>query len=478
MSEGFTVAIIGGGFAGSAVAFQLARLATPNLRILVFEPRPALGGGLAYSTVEPVHRVNVVAQRMSLVPDEPLDFAHWFAAAGGDDPEAVLPDGRVFPRRAAFGRYVSERLEPDLASGQISHIRAKVGQLARAARGWLVQSDRHPEVQADAVVLALGNPPPVAPVSLARGLAGAVGFIADPHKAGALEAIGKGDRVLVVGAGLTMADIVAALDRAGHCGAIHAISRRGQRSRGHAKEVIRPAETVIIPQARTALGLLGGVREALRLAQRRGEDWHVVFDAVRPFTQDIWKELPLAERQRLLRHLRPYWEAHRHRIAPQLEAVLARREAEGRFSTEAASIVSARRNSAGLAVTLRQRRDGALREQLFDAVIVTTGPAHGRAIAREPLLAGLAEAGWLTPCPTGLGLACNRRSRALDAFGVPQPDMFIAGPLARGTFGELTAVQEIARQAAEIVAATMELHRPKGPKVFAPLFSKSGNFLS
>ena len=279
MSEGFTVAIIGGGFAGSAVAFQLARLATPNLRILVFEPRPALGGGLAYSTVEPVHRVNVVAQRMSLVPDEPLDFAHWFAAAGGDDPEAVLPDGRVFPRRAAFGRYVSER-EPDLASGQISHIRAKVGQLSRAARGWLVQSDRHPEVQADAVVLALGNPPPVAPVSLARGLAGAAGFIADPHKAGALEAIGKGDRVLVVGAGLTMADIVAALDRAGHCGAIHAISRRGQRSRGHAKEVIRPAETVMHPQARTALGLLGGVREALRLAQRRGEDWHVVFDAV------------------------------------------------------------------------------------------------------------------------------------------------------------------------------------------------------
>jgi uncharacterized NAD(P)/FAD-binding protein YdhS len=57
-----------------------------------------------------------------------------------------------------------------------------------------------------------------------------------------------------------------------------------------------------------------------------GLDWRSVVDAMRPHTQTLWHQLPLAERRRFLRHARPYRDLHRHRIAPdaarQLDATV------------------------------------------------------------------------------------------------------------------------------------------------------------
>ncbi|HEY1858323.1 FAD/NAD(P)-binding protein [Acidocella sp.] len=448
-----TVAIIGGGFTGAAVAFHLACTASSRTRILVFEPRRVLGCGLAYDTDNPVHRINVTAQRMSLLPEDNGDFARWIDATGAcaDDPEAFLPDGRIFPRRAVFGRYVAARLTPFLAAGRISHITERATRLSRGSNGWFIACD-HGLAHADTVVLALGNPLPIVPAPIALALQGDPRLIADPNAAGALDAIGPQDRVLVIGTGLTMADVVASLDRRGHRGPIHAVSRRGQRAHGHAAIVTPPVGSFVDLSSCTARGLLRQVRARVAQGRKEGLDWHPVFDTLRIEAQTIWAALPLTEQRRLLCHLRPYWETHRHRVAPQLNCVLEHQAGTGSLLVQAASIVAARRQDNALAVTLRPRGHATTVEAFFDAIIVTTGSAPASLTRREPFIAELVRARQLAPDPTSLGLACDRLGRALDASGAPQLDLLIAGPLARGIFGELTAVAEIACQAADLAA--------------------------
>lgn len=116
-----TVAIVGGGLTGAAVALHLRnswRLDPDTLDLVVYEPRAEIGRGLAYDMQDKVHRVNVPAGRMSIDPEDEGAFERWFHATGEvrADPGALAEDGRYYPRRDAFGRYVHAELLslPDL----------------------------------------------------------------------------------------------------------------------------------------------------------------------------------------------------------------------------------------------------------------------------------------------------------------------------------------------------------------------------
>ena len=92
------IVIIGGGFSGAAVALNLLRKLPPGTAgITLVEPRNLLGGGVAYSSTDPAHRLNVPASRMLLLCEEPGAFEAWFKSSGAlaEDPEALLADGRI-----------------------------------------------------------------------------------------------------------------------------------------------------------------------------------------------------------------------------------------------------------------------------------------------------------------------------------------------------------------------------------------------
>lgn len=454
------IVVVGGGFTGAAVAFHLVEH-LGNRAVTIVEPRPGLGAGVAYSTGDPSHRINVPAAKMSLVPSDPAHFERWLAATGalaGDD-AAVLADGRAFPQRALFGRYVGEHLAPALAGGGLRHVREPAVAVARAGVGYAVRLASGAVLPAAAVVIATSHPPPEPPAVLAAALAGHPGFVPDPWAAGALAAVGRHDRVLVVGTGLTMADVVATLDRQGHEGPITAISRRGQRSRGHAAVPAAPDGDFATAPATTAVALLARIRAAVADAAGRGLPWQAVLDAVRAQGPAIWRALPDGERLRLLAHLRPFWDTHRFRIAPQVEAMLAARERAGTLEIRAARLLAAAPAGAHITATLRPR-GGAPALSAWDRVVVTTGPAHDRIFATHPLLSALAAAGLARPDRYGLGIAVDAAARALGADGA-QPGLFVAGPLARGTFGELMGLPEVAEHA-EFVARGVDRHLALG----------------
>lgn len=459
------IAIVGGGFTGAAVAANLARnAASDGATIIVLEPREHLGAGLAYDTDNPAHRINVPAARMSMVPDDPDDFLNWLAARGEprDDPEALAVDGNLYPRRTVFGRYVGEFIAPFIESGKVVHRRERVEHIERLGNGWQLGTSAGTELPADIVVIATTHPAPCAPRGVSQALRGHPRYVPDSTVAGALACIRADDHVLVIGNGLTAADVIASLRLADHRGRIVALSRRGLRSRGHAGKPQEPFGDFTSDPARTALELLTHVRRTVRAAAEIGTSWHGVFDALRSQGGQIWQALPVPERRRLVRHLRVLWDVHRFRVAPQVDGAILHGLEKGQLRILGAFIDRVESDGQVITVDIRHRHAGARERLLFDACVVTTGPAHTGILSSQDWLADLASQGWLRPDDVGLGLACDETSRAIGADGTAERSLLVAGPLARGTFGELMGLPQVNDHAifvAEQIAAM--LTRPR-----------------
>ncbi|SHJ55348.1 Uncharacterized NAD(P)/FAD-binding protein YdhS [Aureimonas altamirensis DSM 21988] len=457
------VIIVGGGFSGAAIAYHLCRMPhLAGLPIRIVEPRAWLGCGLAYSATDPAHRINVPAARMSLLPDEPGHFQDWLdaGAACRDDPAACWPaTGALFPQRGIFGRYVAEQLAPFVADGRVRHLRQWAVQASRDRDGWDVKLSDGSSARAELLILAATHPRPGTPTPLAA-IAGAPAYVADPYAEGALDSIADDARILIVGSGLTAADMVATLDGRGHRGEILCLSRNGLRSRGHCVQTGTWTADFRAAAAQGAGPLVAAIRQEISRAAKAGAPWQWVMDHVRDSGPDLWTALAPAERIRLVRRLRAFWDVHRFRIAPQVEAVLDKRERAGTFRHVAARLVASAATDDGLEVRYRQRGESQMRTGLFDAVINTTGPSHGDILSGEGLPARLAAAGLLRPDPTRLGIETDRSGRAIAADGRVQPDLLIGGPLARGTFGELMGLPEVSRYAKAVADSAADRLSP------------------
>ena len=263
--------------------------------------------------------------------------------------------------------------------------------------------------------------------------------------------------MLVLGSGLTSADMVAELDRRGHRGAIVSVSRNGLRSRGHPGIRGEPFGDFASAPATTALRLLSNIRAALAAASAANLTWHSVFDRLRAQAPGIWSALPPEEREKLVRRLRVFWDVHRFRIAPQVAAVLERRERAGTFRYFAARLVGSRMRGGKFEVEFRRRRRAEPETMLFDAVINSTGPAHRTAANLNAALRTLSGAGFVQPDRYGLGIRTSQESRAICSDGSAIPTLFVAGPLARGTFGELMGLPEVARHGQVVALEIIDL---------------------
>ncbi|MDZ5650161.1 FAD/NAD(P)-binding protein [Nitrospirillum sp. BR 11828] len=457
------VVILGGGFSGAVAALHLARAVTVPVDIDIVEPRPLLGGGVAYSTPDPQHRINVPAARMSAFSADMGHFDRWLRRSGvlATDPQALVKGGHIFASRLEFGRYLDGLVREQAASDGPAHIR-HVQQRAMAITpiprdappgqsiGYAVALENGSRLVADMVIIATSHPPPAPPRILAQALGGDPRLIANPWAPGALEAVAPEARVLVVGSGLTMADVVASLDAGGHRGPVTVFSRRGLTPRGHALDATDLVGDFATRPERTALALLRRVRAAVIAAEVEGRPWQAVLDAVRRDARAVWQALPLDEKRKVLRHLRPFWDAHRYRIAPQPEATIQKMQARGQLEILAASLADITASPEGIRATLRPRRGGAALTRVVDVVVVATGPAHDHLIDAVPALAPLVTSGRLRPDALGLGIAVDEQSRVLDTRGLPDETLWVAGPLARATFGELMGLPQVLIHAEEV----------------------------
>lgn len=433
--------MVGGGASGAIFALHLLRQQRNDIELTIVEPRAELGAGIAYGTSNPVHRINVPAGRMSLFSDRLLDFDDWCREQGVPalDPDATVGEF-LFPQRAWFARYVSARLGEAGQGDRLRHLWQSVVEIARENGHYRLRLSGGESITADIVVLATGNPPADLPRPL-RPLIGDSALISDPWRDGALADVGPNEHVLIVGAGLTMGDTVANLITHGHTGSILAISRHGLLSRPGSRVPVQPQGDFAQLPHPTALSLLRQFRrEATRFP------WRSVVDALRSRLPEIWGDLPLSERRRLVRHVRVFWEAHRFSMAPPVHDVVAAARERGQLTIEAGRIIAVDRTGTGLAVNWRARGATSPAQIHVDRIINATGPAFARATDIAPL-SRLRERGEIAPDPLGFGIAVDTLGRTADQAGAFSDTLFAIGPIARGARGELSGIREISDHA-------------------------------
>jgi len=323
----------------------------------------------------------------------------------------------------------------------------------------VLRLDSGKEIVADRVVLALGNYAPADPPMADGGAALATArYIRDPWRPGALEVASPHAPVLLVGTGLTMIDVALDLRSRGRTAPMHAVSRRGLLPQPHRQSGVPPTFEHRPPQIETGPATvrhyLRAVRAHVRHVAPNGVDWRDVVTALRPITSTLWRRLDTRERARFLRHLRPFWEAHRHRSAPRPAALLARMIAEGDLTVHAARLVALRAAPDSIEVVLRRRGQASEERLVVGAVVNCTGPQSDLRHLDDRLVKALRARGLIRADPLGLGLEVADDGAVLDAGRRPSRVLYHVGPLLRARDWEATAVPEL-RSYAAATAATL-----------------------
>jgi uncharacterized NAD(P)/FAD-binding protein YdhS len=451
------IAIIGAGFSGTLLALHLLRRTPPAVRVVLIERHNRFAQGPAYATGNPSHLLNVPAGRMSAFHDRPGDFLEWLQQQ--PDASAEVGASSFVPRRQ-FGAYVRQLLHEELrrpgAADRLELVRGDVAAIEAEPHGPLslcIGADRR--IAADLAVLAIGNFPPEPPSLADPAFFDTPHYRPDPWAGDALNGLDPEAAVLLIGTGLTMVDTVISLEDAGHRGPIHALSRRGLMPLCHAgaAPAVRRSGTAIPARLTDSLRTL---RAEARRAQRDGSSWQASLDELRPFTRDLWQALPPEDRARFLRHLRPWWDVHRHRLAPAVSRRIEGARARGQLHIHAGRIESI--TAATDAATLVYRPRGADERRTLSVarVVNCAGPACDFDRIPHPLVRRLLADGMVRPDPHRLGLDVTPSGALKDRSGAISRQLFAVGPVTKGAFWEMTAVPDIRRQC-ELLAAQLAM---------------------
>ncbi|NPD69867.1 FAD-dependent oxidoreductase (plasmid) [Lichenicola cladoniae] len=443
------VVIVGAGFSGTLAALKLLT-SDPTLHIHLVDSSEHVGRGLAYGACAPQHLLNVPVNRLEvgLTPG----FGQWLSGRCDVLEENFGSLADAFLPRALFGDYMEERLQEALAAApaRLTVIRSEVVSLLELPRrGVLLRDGR--EIPVDVIVLATGNLPPRAPLPPQSPVRDDRAYVPDPWAPRALDGIDPDRLVVLVGTGLTMVDTVMRLRGEGHRGQIHAVSRRGLTPLDHRSGGAWPP-FVDLSVARSPLAIMRQIRSAATMAAAQDVPWQRVIDAVRPMTSRIWTEWSKNERRRFLRHLRPYWDAHRHRLAPRVARRLHEALSSGSLTIWSGGIVDCRPRDGGLDVDVRPHGSSTPSTLEASRMINCTGPRTDYASIGMPLFADLRRRGLVQPDELALGIETDGCA-ACGRDGHPSSWLFAVGPLTRPAWWEITAVPEIAAQIDHFVSA-------------------------
>lgn len=433
-------------------------------RVILIDRYGLHGRGPAYATADPDHLLNTPAAKMSAFESDPDHLVRWARAQGW------TITGADFLPRAVYGRYLRALLDEAgrrRPAGSLTKVTGTVTSLSPTAgnRAWELKLADGRAIEADAVVVATGNRPP-APVA-AWPRSGRC--VTDPWEPGALDRIADGEDVLIIGTGLTMADVAITLSRSRPRSVVYAVSRHGLLPQSHLCPAPPPAGLAVPEGEVTLAGLMRAVHQAV---VANGGEWQGVIDALRPHIPDLWGRLSPGDKRTFLALVARHWEVHRHRMPPATAGRVDLLRRSGRLRVLSGRLVSVRQQEDDIVVRIGETRiegsgrtgatqDGRYHDSLelrVGGLVNATGP--GADLHQDAFIDALCRAGVARPDPLGLGLDADITGALLDANGRPHHNLFTLGPTLRGLRYETTAIREIRAQAADLAARLSTLGTP------------------
>lgn len=457
-----TLVIIGAGFSGTVTAIQFLKYCPPGVQVILINRSGGMARGLAYGTNSAQHLLNVPVGNMTALADEPESFQKFCQKT---DPSV---QGSSFVPRKLYGDYLSSLLDSAVESaGNVSFHRlaAEVHSLRSDQKGAIVELADGEQIRADHVVLAFGHFAPLNPQCVAPAIAGC--YQQDPWDRERV--LPEADKpVLLIGAGLTAMDVALNIDQC-NSRPIYMLSRRGlqplaHRPHGKGLAPIFGISERLLGVEPTASNYLREIRSLVKAGAAEGRDWRDFIAAVRPATPELWARLPEVERRRFLRHLQPYWDVHRHRVAPETYERFLEALDSGRIISLAGRIKVMSPEGEGVRVSFQRRGANKIEHIDVAQVINCTGPNSNLRYVDDRLITQLRDEGLLLPDSLGLGLHVDEYLAVKNADGNASTWLSYIGPMLKADLWEATAVPEL-RELAKKLACKLADGFRQGPQV-------------
>jgi len=444
------IAIVGGGFSGTMMAVLLLRKHFKQpVELVLIERREKAGNGIAYSTINDLHLLNVYAGGMSALAE---DADHFLRYMQSRDAEVSW---HTFCRRRDFGTYLGDMLKEarEHAGPRVMYEQLRDSVIGITKRGgnqaYTLHFESKRTISADIVVLAIGNFKGSDPLKKWQGKFDADRYIEDPWVTPRIAAIKKEEDVLFIGSGLTMVDKSLEIHANGHTASLVALSRRGLLPQGHDQAHLKIAPAM---EEECAKILPLDLAQATRFVRTRCEevDWRDVVNALRIHCQKWWQQLSPRDQKRYMRHLGAYWDTHRHRMAPNVAAHIHEQLDSGELHVIAGRIVSVEQEGNTIKVSYRPKGDPSELNQISAQKIINcTGTGLNLSHISDPLLSDLARAGLISEHVSG-GLNVTPDFCLVDRAGQKVEGLYASGSLLRGVLFESIAVPELRMQVDQI----------------------------
>jgi len=269
----------------------------------------------------------------------------------------------------------------------------------------------------------------------------------NPWDFAALDGLDQKSPVAILGTGHTAIDALFRLTSCNRTRKVFLLSRRGLLPHGHRFNPTPPAASAypayLVGLPPTIRGYARALRQEVTRREAAGGNWRDVINELRPHTSSLWQTLPEAEQIRTLKKIVPYWDIHRHRLAPSAARRLENLLNSGQVELMAGRITQFDHGSSNLSIQVQGRRDTSVKTLDVSAVINCTGPNYDLSSLSAPLLSQLEKDGLILQDRLKLGLLVDDDYRVIDVNKRPNPGLFYMGPMLKARYWEAIAVPEL-----------------------------------